>query len=194
MKTLICVAVLALVASAIASPAFNRAAINSLDQLAKIEGFFSSLKRIGGNALKGALNGAMGGGQIQKEDLVKIQTAMNQLAEIEGFWSSLKSIGGNALKGALNGAMGGGQIQKEDLAKIQAAMDQLAEIEGFWSSFKDIGGKALKGALNGAMGGGQIQQDDDDDDDDGDGDLNDAARRQGFFTNMLGGAIRGAVG
>ena len=47
MRTLICVTVLALVASAVASPAFNRAAINSLDQLAKIESFFCTLKKVG---------------------------------------------------------------------------------------------------------------------------------------------------
>ena len=54
-KTLICVAVLALVALAIARPAFNQAAINSLNQLAEIEGILHKLKKIGGKALKGAL-------------------------------------------------------------------------------------------------------------------------------------------
>ena len=80
MKTLICAVVLALVISAIASPAFldNRAAINSFDKLAEIKSSFDTHKKTDRKAL-----------WINEEDLAKIQAAMNQLAEIGSFWSSL---------------------------------------------------------------------------------------------------------
>ena len=123
MKTLICVAVLALVASAIASPAFNRAAINSFDQLAEIEGFFSSLKRMGGNALKGALGSVLGGGRIQQDD----SSDYND--------NSDDSDGSLALLGALLDKM---ERDAEKKVMLQSLKDR-ANAEGFWSTVGKVG-------------------------------------------------------
>ena len=42
---------------------------DDMEDLIKLQSFWSSLKKIGGNALKVALSGALGGGQIQGDDI-----------------------------------------------------------------------------------------------------------------------------